>query len=122
MQPSGMLLAALVLTATTLAGCSGGPASDFVTPEQDEEGRYVIKMTSGLRFIPANAEVPAGSTVVWVHEGGGLHDTEAEDGSWKSGLLDQGEEYEITLDATGSYTYWCNPHRASGMSGVLRVV
>ncbi len=121
MQPRGMLLATLLLAAVALAGCSGGPAQDFVTPDQDDEGRYVIRMTSGLRFVPENAQVPAGSTVVWVHEGGGLHDTRSEDGLWSSALLDEGEEYEFTFDDAGEHEYFCNPHRSSGMIGVIRV-
>lgn len=122
MQPRGMLLATLVLTAITLAGCTGsGPSDDFVTPDQDDEGRYVIRMTSALRFVPEKAEVPLGATVVWVHEGGGLHDTRADDGLWESALLDEGEEFDFMFDEAGDFAYSCKPHRASGMTGIIRV-
>ncbi len=113
-----------VLAVPILAGCTdpvdNGP--QFVIPEQDSAGRYVIEMTSALTFEPKLAQVPAGATVVWVFKGGGAHDAEAEDGTFKSPLLrNEGEEFEHTFTSTGEFDYWCNPHRSTGMLGTIRV-
>lgn len=116
----------LVLAAASLllAGCSGG-AGGAQVPDQDDEGRYVIHMTSGNRFVPADAKVPAGATVVWVNDGG-VHDVTAHDESWSSDKdlgrkIQAGQEYERTFDAAGEVEYHCAIHASTGMAGTLHV-
>lgn len=116
------LLVSMVVLA--VAGCTTSEPG-FVTPPQDDEGRYIIEMTSGLRFSPDKAEIPLGDgnvTIRFVHKGGGVHDVESETGAWqKSPLLDSGS-WDLTLDETGEFHYHCNPHEANGMTGTLRIV
>jgi len=111
----------LGLLALALAGCSGGTTSDgdFVTPEQDGQGRYVIHMEPSLRFSPANAVVPVGATVVFVNDGGS-HDVRSDSLGFRSPFPVE-EEYEVTVDEPGDHPFWCNPHENAGMKGVLRV-
>src|SRR5688572_17660959 len=71
---------ALLFACGLLAGCT---ATDGVVPEQDAEGRYVIRLTADDRFDPAEARVPKGATVAWVVDGG-RHDVNADDGSFSS--------------------------------------
>src|SRR5687768_2441980 len=78
------VLVALLLSSVLLAGCSGSGGGGRV-PEQDGQGRYVIHMTAGNQFSPANAKVPLNATVVWVHDGGAPHDVQADDKSFSSG-------------------------------------
>lgn len=114
------ILMTALIAAVALAGCtSSGP--EYTTPETDSEGRYVIEMLPSNRFSPAKAEVPVGATVVFKNSGG-AHDTEADDGTWKSPFMTDGDEFEVTLDEAGDYSYRCNPHVGSGMTGVIRVV
>lgn len=123
-----MKLLLTVLAATLLlAGCStpSGP----ITPETDEQGRYVIHMTASNRFSPMKATVPVGSTVVFVVDGG-VHDVTAHDNSWSSdkappaglgGKMQAGEEFEHTFSEAGSVPYHCNLHASSGMTATLLV-
>jgi plastocyanin len=116
------VLVALLLSSVLLAGCSGSGGARV--PEQDGEGRYVIHMSAGNKFVPANAQVPAGATVVWVHDGGAPHDVQAEDRSFSSGPaggLTSGEEWAHTFNQTGTFTYYCHVHHGSGMSATLTV-
>lgn len=102
-----------------LAGC-GTPASK--APPMDDQGRYVIEMTSGNKFNPATAEVPQGAVVVWKHVGGAPHDVHAKDGSFSSGPmggLEEGDEYVHQFNQTGSFPYECRVH--SGMTGTITV-
>lgn len=115
--------ALLLLSALLLAGCSGSGGAGKV-PEQDSQGRYVIHMTAGNQFVPANAKVPAGSTVVWIHDGGAPHDVQADDESFSSGRhggLSDGMSFAHTFNETGSFPYYCHIHMGSGMKGTVTV-
>jgi plastocyanin len=113
---------ACLLSLFLLAGCgsSAGPA----TPEKDAEGNYVIEMTSGNRFAPADAAVPVGSTVVWKHMGGAPHDVQAEDMSFSSGPiggLQEGDSFSHTFEQAGTWEYFCHVHEGSGMKATITV-
>lgn len=119
------VLMALPMLVLAISGCTTSDG-DFVTPDTDEEGRYIIKMTSSLRFVPEKAEIPLDDdgnvTIRFVHEGGGVHDVESEDGEWtKSPMIDSGS-WDLVMDETGEFAYHCNPHEHNGMTGVLRIV
>lgn len=126
MQQAGILLA---LGAFLLAGCTGGIGGDsdddFVTPPQDDAGRYVIEMLPTNKFSPAKAEIPAGSTVVWVNKGGG-HNSVADGGQWRlpggNDLSSEGDELEQAFEVAGTFKYHCVPHESLGMKGTIRVV
>ena len=123
------VLAACALLAFVLAGCSH---HDGVVPPQDEEGRYVIHLTSGNQFDPADARVPIGATVVWVVDSG-FHDVNAEDGTFSSNtgrpmdelghpsLMGPGESFNFTFEEEGKWGYWCHTHHEYDMHGVIRV-
>lgn len=109
------------LGALALAGCSGSGGEGTV-PQQDSEGRYIIRMTSGNQFVPATAKVPVGATVVWVHEGGAPHDVQGDDfSSGPAGGLREGDEYDFTFEEAGTYAYHCIIHQGSGMKGKIVV-
>lgn len=118
-----MKLMAMVslLLAVTLAGCSGSSNSD-ICGTQDDQGRYVVCMTGAFTFEPKNLEVPVGATVVWVQQSSTPHDTEADNGAWKSPFLrEKGEEFAHTFEEAGTYDYRCNPHVSQGMVGTITV-
>lgn len=115
------LLAVSLLGLLALAGCA---ASGPQTPAMDDEGRYVIHMTSGNRFSPMVAQVPVGATVIWVNSGG-IHDVTATDGSWSSDAeyperMEKGDTFQRTFDAAGTVDYRCVLH-APNMKGTLIV-
>lgn len=117
------ILAVALLSLLALAGCTGSGGGG-VTPDQDDEGRYVIHMTSANRFSPAVAKVPVGATVVWVHDGGAPHDVQGDDDLFSSGAaggLREGDEFAHTFAEAGSYGYFCHLHHGSGMKGTVVV-
>src|SRR5688572_17202999 len=114
------LLAAALLSLLALAGCSGSGGG--VVPSQDDEGRYVIHLTSGNRFSPMEAKVPEGATVVWVHDGGAPHDVQGDDfSSGRAAGMEEGDEFEHTFEEAGTYHYFCHVHEGSGMKGTIVV-
>lgn len=116
----------LLLAVPLLAGCAT-QTSGPVTPPRDEQGRYVIKMTGALRFVPADAAVPANSTVVWVLDGSTPHDVTEANNAWTSdeeggkiGGANGPTEYARTFSEKGTVRYFCQLH-GSQMSGTLTV-
>ncbi|HEU4806938.1 MAG TPA: plastocyanin/azurin family copper-binding protein [Homoserinimonas sp.] len=131
------LTGALILPALVLAltGCAG-PAS--MTPAENGMGQSAelgvgenAVMTIGLKFMPTDITVTAGTTVTWqngeaishtvtsgtwgeVNETTGLRGTETPDGRFDHALAPQGQEgdsFSYTFDEPGEYLYYCQPHR-----------
>ncbi len=121
-----------------LAGCTSSPPPGVVPP-QDNQGRYVISMTSSLTFDPDIAQVPVGATVVWRNDSAGIvHDVAGYEGdpieedveafsSFRQppdGLgrpIAPGENFTYTFPSSGDWTTWCHTHHEQGMKGVVRV-
>jgi len=61
-------------------------------------------------FSPAQITVAPGTTVNWTNEGPSPHTTTADDGTWDSGTMEQGEDFSFTFDEPGTYTYHCSIH------------
>jgi halocyanin-like protein len=75
-------------------------------------------------FGPAAIQVDPGTTVVWEWNGeGGVHNVAAESGGEFSSELTQeaGFTFEHTFESEGVAQYFCQPHRALGMKGVVVV-
>jgi halocyanin-like protein len=100
----------------TLADRTG---QDEVVVEVGAEGNG-----GGFAFGPAAIRVDSGTTVVWEWIGeGGLHNVVAEDGSFDSGAPVSGADatFEHTFTGSGTWLYFCNPHKALGMKGAVVV-
>jgi plastocyanin len=142
------LTGALVLPALVLAlsGCSGSEPSQMQPSEgmsQDQpadsgaaEGDIIAV---GLKFMPADITVDAGTTVRWVNgeaishtvtsgawgevnEQTGLRGTQTADGMFDHALAPKGQDgdtFEFTFDEPGEYQYYCQPHLS--MFGTITV-
>ena len=75
-------------------------------------------------FQPAELTVPVGTTITWVHEGRLTHTVTADDGSFNSGNLGNGDTFSFTFSEAGSYPYYCRFHGSPGgigMTGTITV-
>jgi plastocyanin len=68
---------------------------------------------SNFQFSPKLLTVTPGTTVEWVNEAG-RHTVEADDGSFKSDVLKQGDKFEHKFDKAGSFAYHCEFHGEKG--------
>ncbi|UPV73648.1 plastocyanin/azurin family copper-binding protein [Halorussus limi] len=110
--------------ATTTGGAQGGT-------------QQVAMITEGSEyyFDPIGLFVEPGTTVEWVIESGSHSSTayaESLDSAdvtripeqaepWNSGILtEQGASFSYTFEVTGTYDYFCLPHKALGM--IARIV
>lgn len=68
---------------------------------------------NGFNFEPKELKVKQGTTVQWVNHGT-RHSVDADDGSFKSDVLKEGDTFEHTFDKPGTYRYYCRFHGAKG--------
>ena len=57
-------------------------------------------------FTPEIVRIEVGETVEWIMDGRSRHTVEADDGSWSSGNLDPGAEFDHTFDAEGTFPFF----------------
>jgi len=85
-----------------------------------------------LVFVPDEIKICAGDTVTWVNNKGGPHNVVFDEDAIPDGvdqgkismdgqLGDEGETFSMKLEKTGSYSYYCEPHRGAGMNAVVIV-
>lgn len=74
---------------------------------------------SNFAFDPADITVPAGTTIIWTNMDSVGHTVVADDGTWKSNDLSQGDTYSHTFSQAGVYMYHCGVHPS--MTGKITV-
>ena len=101
------------------AAATTEPATD--TPPQPSRAGVSI---AGFQFSPGTLTVAVVTTVVWTNNESARHTVTADDGSFGSGTLAEGDVFEFTFDTPGTYAYYCRFHGGAGgdgMSGVITV-
>ena len=120
-------LAMLAAGLSSLIGCActGGDRSDPAN---------TIRMTSGLKYEPAELRIQAGQTVHWKNVSIMPHTVTADPAIAKkpehvslpsgaepfnSGTIRPGKSFERVFTVPGTYRYFCIPHENSGMVGTV---
>lgn len=74
----------------------------------------------GMAFSPSNITVKKGTTVTWTNNDSVSHTVTSDSGTtMDSELLRRGDNYSVTFDEVGTFTYHCTPHPA--MTGTVTV-
>jgi plastocyanin len=82
-----------------------------------------VSATASLTFSQADITISPGTTVRWTNTSTLFH-TVTPDGhaEWSSAdLSGNGSTFVHTFDTPGTYPYFCTPHQAQNMTGVIRV-
>lgn len=126
----------LKATGVAAAGCAG--SATVVGGRNQDENTHLVEMWSedgNYYFDPIGLYVEPGDTVRWVNEAGSHSATSYSPENpgtskrripraaepWDSGILTQsGATFEYTFEETGTYDYFCTPHKTLGM--VARIV
>ena len=89
---------------------------------------YAVDVQMGsngnLIFDPSDVTITAGETVHFVNNMLPPHNVIVEDRpdlAHESLAMLPGEEFDITFNDPGDYTYWCAPHKGAGMIGTIHV-
>jgi len=91
----------------------GGPET---TGSASRRGEVRI---DSFRFEPTTLNVTPGTVIVWTNEDSAPHTATANDDSFDTGRLDEGESGEVTFDRPGTFEYVCDFH--SWMEGRIVV-
>jgi plastocyanin len=122
--PSGIVLSEGEQARKPVTVTSGQTSQvDFALTEEDLGNVVEITLTSSFTFSPATVTISPGTTVRWVN-GASIYHTITPDGhsEWDRATMDQaGETFQHTFDNTGSFPYYCEPHRSAGMTGTITV-
>lgn len=73
----------------------------------------------GMKFNPAEISVKVGDTVTFTNEDSAPHTGTADDKSFDTGRLRNGQSATITLTAAGDFPFHCAVHPS--MKGIIRV-
>ena len=132
---------------TSLAGCSSGNGNgdggEPTTTETEETGgsggsNTVMMVTEGSEyyFDPIGLFVESGETVTFEIQSGSHSATAYKEGTSSASvtripdgaeafnsevLSEQGATYDYTFETTGTYDYFCIPHKTQGMVGRIVV-
>jgi hypothetical protein len=74
----------------------------------------------GFAFDPETLSVAPGTEVTWTNADPEAHTVTARDDSFDSGPIDPGKGFAVTLDASGTVTYFCAIHPT--MEGTVKVI
>lgn len=74
---------------------------------------------SNFSFSPATLTVKVGDAVTWTNQDSQGHSATADDKSFDTGILGQGQSGTNTFSKAGTYTYHCSAH--SSMQGMIIV-
>lgn len=64
----------------------------------------------GFSYVPKTITIKVGDSITWINKDLIGHSATADDNSWDTGILSQGETGTIKFDKAGTYTYHCTPH------------
>ena len=127
-----LLVLLIACLALTLAACGddddddgGGDTAGTTTTEQTDTGASGDGNAAPVSisiidndYDPAETTVPVGTTVTWTNDGQAPHTVTAE-GSFDSGDIEPGAEFEQTFDKPGKVDYVCTIH--PGQAGTVTV-
>jgi plastocyanin len=93
--------------------------------QQETETHVITVDSTNLRFTPSTLTINEGDTLRFVWGGQALpHNSVEENGVFDSGdperTLDYGHVFDY--DSAGTYSFFCEPHQAVGMTGSVTVV
>ncbi len=74
-----------------------------------DERRVVIEIQN-FEFLPETPVVKPGDVIVWVNKDIVPHTATAKDGSWDSGLIESGGEWQMVVTDDMAQAYYCRFH------------
>jgi plastocyanin len=99
-------------------GGGGGGSEAQASSSPCAKGAVVIHMRN-IQFNPGTATAKVGDKVCWTNDDDVQHDTQADNGSFKSALFGKGETFTTTVTKAGNISYVCTVH--PNMTATLKV-
>ncbi|MCB0004883.1 MAG: hypothetical protein KDE04_00470 [Anaerolineales bacterium] len=97
-------------------------AYGWTAAAQPEGADAFVTANPNLTFTPQTVLIETGQTVNWTNAGG-LHNVKADDDSFTSGTPSTDPwSFDFQFNTPGTYTYICEIHSGSGMTGTIIVL
>ncbi|WP_135303764.1 halocyanin domain-containing protein [Haloarcula amylovorans] len=118
---------------------AGSEVSEYLSDTENFDGNLTVKTSSDAvtvqvgvegnngtnAYDPPAIKITTGTAVTWEWtDNGGTHNVVSEgDGPLDSGsaVAEAGTTYEHTFEDSGTYLYYCVPHKSLGMKGAVVV-
>jgi plastocyanin len=101
------------------ADAPSGGGSYRATPKAHKSASASVTM-GDLFFSPTSVSIAVGDTVTWNNTGQAPHNASADDGSFKTPTINNGESTSHTFTQAGTFSYICTIH--PNMKGTVRVL
>ncbi len=114
-------VATVLIGAALALGACGGEEEEPAGGGAAAAGGVTIDMKD-IKYVPADATVPVGSTVTWTNSDAVAHTVTKESGpgpDFDSGTIAAGKTYEETFPEPGEIAYVCTIH--PNQTGTLTV-
>lgn len=82
----------------------------------------VMVMVKDSKYEAKDLTVQAGTTVTWTMDASFPHTVTADDGSFDSGRMSNGQSFSFTFDQPGEFPYYCTLHGGPGGTGMAGTV
>jgi plastocyanin len=102
-------IACIALLLAACGGGGGGSATSSGSSTQTAAAGSTITI-SNFKFSPPTVTVKPGAGVIVTNEDGATHTASADDGSFDTGNLAQGQSRTISVTKSGTYSYHCAIH------------
>jgi len=130
---TGKVITTILTLTLLLTACGVNTSSDQAQTgaateapaAQSAQGNAAAVEIKNFAFNPANLQIAVGTTVTWTNNDSVGHTVTADNGTFDSGTLRQGDKFSFTFNEAGTFAYYCKPHGGKGgqgMSGVITVV
>lgn len=114
-----ILVASAVLGGGAVLVACGG-AADTSGDETTVGGMQQTVRIDGSKFLPGNLQLPVGATVTFENLDAVPHDATANDGSWETETLGDGESGTVAFPEVGEWRYICTIH--PGMKARITII
>ncbi len=86
------------------------PAAPGQVPAGPVTGPLTKTSMQGLQFLQVTLEIAVGTTIEWKNEDPVPHTVTADDNSFDSGPIENGQVWRYTFTRPGTYAFHCTPH------------
>lgn len=86
------------------------PLAPGAVPSGPVTGPLTKSGMQGLQFTAATLEIAVGTTIEWKNEDPVPHTVTADDNSFDSGMIENGQVWRYTFTRPGTYAFHCTPH------------
>lgn len=103
------------------------PPTETPEPEPTETSEASNEKTVLIvdnAFVGGDITVLVGTTVIWAHDADRPHTATSDDGTFKSGDLQNGDTFSFTFEEAGTFNFYCEYHggpNGQDMSGTIIV-